>query len=160
MTALVQFDQRARWGATLVADGMIRTRLRAIGVEYGRWQAPPGGRFTPQLLRRELLTGLRRDDVQVRYVASGNALFYLPVERGWLGVLCEAGEWLMLPAQLRHAIDGGDEHAQVLRVQDTPGDAPGLALPTLPAGLPRHAQFREQLLAQMGESVTDAEASD
>lgn len=157
MTALVLFDEHGGWGETLVCDAPIRERLRRLGVGLGRWSPPPGSRWTPQQLRRSLVANLPAGEAQVRYVADGAALFLFPCERGWAGLLCEAGDWLVLPARLRHAIDAGEHPAgSVVRVLDVPGVAPA----TLPAELPRHAAFVERLLLSLGESNADEEASD
>lgn len=110
MTALVYFDQAGAWGETLVCEGHIGAGLQALGLAHGQGQAPAGAR----VLRPQ-------GEAEVFYFAHGG---------GWAGLLCEAGEWVALPAGLQ------------------------LAEPRAP--LPAQDAFIEQLLALMGEEGEEA----
>ena len=96
MTALVQFDPQGHWGETLACDARVRERLALHDIR-----------------------------VQANAAVADAALFYVAIDDGWLGVLCDAGECLVAPASL-----------QVSDRLD---------------GLPAQAQFVDQLLELLGE---------
>lgn len=74
MGVLAVFDRQGRWGDTHVCDSRIAQHLVPAGVSWG-----PQGSAAP-----------------ARVAAEENSvrLYYLPVDAGHLGVLCEPGEWI------------------------------------------------------------------
>lgn len=126
MAVLVQFDRRGQWGDTRVCDALVRAGLRAHGISHGRWPPSDGEPLPPP-----------GDDSTVRYVRDGPTLFYLPVREGWLGLLCDAGEWVAFPADQRHWVAGA------------------AAASVLPAALPPHEEFVDRLLAMTGDEPVD-----
>jgi len=109
MAAVVIFDADARWGDTLVCERRIGEALQAAGAMQGSGQAPAP---TP--------------DARVLVASDEPALCYLAHEGGWLGVLCDAGEWLMAPAVVWATTQRND-------------------------GLPSRERFLEELLSLLGE---------
>lgn len=72
MGVLAIFDHQGRWGDTHVCNPLISQHLALTGVTWGS----QGGEVPAQTI-----------DEAVR-------LYYLPVQGGHLGVLCEPGEWI------------------------------------------------------------------
>jgi 1,2-dihydroxy-3-keto-5-methylthiopentene dioxygenase len=89
VAALVYFDGSGSWGETLVCDARVRAALGALGIEHGL-AAPDGAWFQR---RQEGASASSR----IRCVVDGTSLIYLPHQAGWLGLLCEAGEWVTFP---------------------------------------------------------------
>ena len=68
-------------------------------------------------LRRQWRAEHRREGVEVRCVLEGTQLLYLRIDQGYLAVLCEAGEWVALPAHAARVFDAGDSpELNVLRL--------------------------------------------
>ncbi len=84
---------------------------------------------------------------QLHGVAQGACLFYIRTGDGFVGLLCEAGEWVALPAGVRHAFDAGAEPD--LDLLQLAGDA---ATPTHAAwpALPPMDDFVEEMLQLTG----------
>jgi 1,2-dihydroxy-3-keto-5-methylthiopentene dioxygenase len=74
MAALVTFDAQGRWGDTLVCEARVREALREHGLD-----ADCAG-------------------TEVLQVRGGLGLFYLRTATGYLGLLCEAPDRVVLPA--------------------------------------------------------------
>jgi 1,2-dihydroxy-3-keto-5-methylthiopentene dioxygenase len=84
---------------------------------------------------------------QLHGVAQGTCLFYIRTGDGFVGLLCEAGEWVALPAGTQHAFDAGTEPD--LDLLQWTGDA---ARPTHAAwpALPSMDDFVEEMLQLTG----------
>jgi len=116
-----------------------------------------GGDARWPALRAQFLAEHRHAEAEVRFFLGGAGLFHVHLdEGGYLGLLCEAGEWVALPAGLRHAFDAGRApDFDALRFFGT--EAGWAAQPT-PAGalpLPDFDAFVEHLLALNGQAVED-----
>lgn len=113
----------------------------------------PGDARWPAL-RQQFLAEHRHGDAEIRFFLSGTGLFYLRSGEGFLGLLCEAGEWVALPAGLAHCFDAGEAPAfEALRLFGQPqgwvAQPTGAALPALPL----YDDFVAQLLEQVGEEL-------
>ncbi|KQP19457.1 hypothetical protein [Pseudorhodoferax sp. Leaf265] len=113
----------------------------------------PGDARWPAL-RQQFLAEHRHGDAEIRFFLSGTGLFYLRSGDGFLGLLCEAGEWVALPAGLAHGFDAGEAPAfEALRLFGQPegwvAEPTGAALPALPL----YDDFVAQLLEQVGEEL-------
>ncbi|HZY17865.1 MAG TPA: hypothetical protein VFE82_05245 [Ramlibacter sp.] len=150
MTALVHFDRRGRWGETLVCDDRVRQQLQRLGVALGRG-APAAERSAPHEPARHLPPArLPAQGEHLHHVVEGTAVFYLGLDTGWLGLLCEAGEWVMVPASLPLGIDrGAQAPGGVVHVGSGATGTPAGLL--LPAALPAHDDFVAHLLELLGE---------
>lgn len=105
-------------------------------------------------LRQQFLAEHRHADAEIRFLLAGTGLFYLRGAQGFLGLLCEAGEWVALPAGLAHCFDAGEAPAfEALRLFGRPqggvAEATGAVLPALPL----YDDFVAQLLEQVGEEL-------
>lgn len=116
MAAVVLFDRAGNWKDTLVCDRRMGDALHALGAVRGK--GPPRGRA---------LRGLH-----VLQPDGEAGVFYLPRKDGWLGVLCDAGEWIAVPP----ALAAPDEDAR--------------------RALPAPDAFIEHFLALLGEDADDA----
>lgn len=137
---------QAAYGEELAALGehfTLRSADRvAVSPGDARWPA----------LRAQFLAEHRHGDAEIRFFLSGTGLFYLRSGAGFLGLLCEAGEWVTLPAGLAHCFDAGEAPAfEALRLFGQPqgwvAEPTGAALPALPL----YDDFVAQLLEQVGE---------
>ena len=138
MGVLVHFDCDASWGETRVCDELITRDLAHAGLTWGRWEvdaavadaslqelmaAPPRdlallrARFgvcwidrirSWPALQHESMAEYLSAEAEVRCFVEGSGLLYIRVADGFLGLLCEAGEWVALPAGTRHRFDTGD----------------------------------------------------
>nr|WP_145548711.1 hypothetical protein [Variovorax boronicumulans] len=113
----------------------------------------PGDAHWPTLCQ-QFLAEHRHGDAEIRFLLSGTGLFYLRSGEGFLGLLCEAGEWVALPAGLAHCFDAGDAPAfEALRLFGQPqgwvATPTGAVLPTLPL----YDDFVAHLLEQVGEEL-------
>lgn len=135
----------------------IATLRERFGIETGDHVV----RLTPDhadwpALRQHLLTEYTQVRTEVRGFLRGAGLLYVRTGDGFLGLLCEAGDWVALPAGTRHFFDAGDAPScDVLRLTAAPGGGdtqptgdPTPALPLLDA-------FVEEVLALMGSSVDE-----
>lgn len=107
-------------------------------------------------LRRTWQRLQARSGLTLHAVLEGTLVVYLQTGDGYLGVLCEAGEWLAIPAGVRHARDAGEAPDLALLmlfasaediVSDT-GVGDGPELPSLDA-------FVETMLELTGHDVDD-----
>lgn len=154
--------QWGRWPVrTLQGDGLAELQrvygqeLAALGQHFrlhsaDRVRLAPGDARWPAL-RQQFLQEHRHADAEIRFFLAGTGLFHLRTDDGFLGLLCEAGEWLALPAGAQHRFDAGEApDFEALRLF---GAADGwVAQPTgavLPA-LPLFDDFVGQLLEMMG----------
>jgi 1,2-dihydroxy-3-keto-5-methylthiopentene dioxygenase len=96
MGVLVHFDADGTWQDTHVCDHLIEEHLAPQGVSWGR-EAPTLG-----------VASSADADAEVR-VFDAAGLFYLREGDGFIGLLCEAGEWVALPAGTGYFFDAGEE---------------------------------------------------
>lgn len=129
----------------------LRDRLSVRSVD--RVSLKPGHAGWPEL-RRQFIAEHTHADAEIRYFLCGSGLFYVRTESGHLGLLCEAGDWVVVPAGARHFFDAGDEpDFDALRLFSAPDGwkaqptgAPQPALPLLDA-------FRDHLIELTGHAV-------
>ncbi|MFO7630775.1 MAG: cupin domain-containing protein [Prochlorococcaceae cyanobacterium] len=111
-----------RWPAQvdLVAAAEPAQILAAYAEQVARVQA--GGRYptvdairmTPQhpdraALRQKFLAEHTHSEDEVRFFVEGRGLFCLHIGEEVLQLLCEAGDWISVPAGTRHWFDMGPE---------------------------------------------------
>jgi len=111
-----------RWPARqqLPAGADQEQILAAYGAEVARVQA--GGtyptvdaiRMTPdhpdrEALRQKFLAEHTHSEDEVRFFVEGCGLFCLHIDEAVLQVLCEAGDWIAVPAGTKHWFDMGPE---------------------------------------------------
>ncbi|MDB5860634.1 MAG: hypothetical protein JWQ76_4323 [Ramlibacter sp.] len=121
MVAVVLFDRAGGWRDTLLCEQRIADALRGVGATHGC----DAGADAPA-------AGLR----VLQPTDDDAGVYYLPRAEGWLGVLCDAGEWVAVPAALASFAAGAQE----------PG--PGTALPS-------QDDFIAHLLSLMGEDAEE-----
>lgn len=123
-----------------------------------RLRLRPGQAGWPAL-RRQFLAEHRHADAELRFFLEGAGLFYIRTAQGFIGLLCEAGEWVALPPGTRHGFDAGESpDIDVLRFFTA---AEGwLARPAegaLPAALPSFDGFVETMLELTGHAAAEEE---
>ena len=118
MTAVVLFDREGNWQDTLVCAQRMRDALHDVGAVHGG--AAERGTAA---------------DLRVLQPTGAAGVFYLPHEGGWLGVLCEAGEWIAVPPALVY-LDAGET-------------------PPVTHRLPSQDDFIDRLLALFGDEPQD-----
>ncbi|MDM0059072.1 hypothetical protein [Variovorax fucosicus] len=93
---------------------------------------------------------------RVYCVLEGTLLVYLQAEGGHVGVLCEAGEWLAIPAGTPYALDAGEAPDLDVLVLSAPSGHPG-AQNQLQAdpGLPSLDAFVETMLELTGHAADE-----
>ncbi|KMM16931.1 acireductone dioxygenase [Synechococcus sp. GFB01] len=114
--AFQRWPARARLGEGASQEQI----LAAYGDEVARVQA--GGayptvdaiRMAPdhperEALRRKFLAEHTHSEDEVRFFVEGQGLFCLHIGEAVLQVLCEAGDWIAVPAGTRHWFDMGPE---------------------------------------------------
>lgn len=96
------------------------------------------------------------DGSVVHWVLEGTLVIYLQTDSGYLGVLCEAGEWLAIPAGLRYARDAGEAPDLDLLVLSAPvgNIRPGTGVEGDP-GLPSLDAFVETMLELTGHAADE-----
>lgn len=153
-----------RWPLRDVGDGS----LPAVRAAYGDELRPLAERFTLRsadrvrlqpghpgwaALRQQFLTEHTHDDAEIRYFLDGSGLFYVRrPDGGALGLLCEAQDWVAIPAGTRHWFDAGEQpDFDALRLFSTEHgwQARPVADAATPA-LPLLDEFRSRLLALCG----------
>ena len=109
-------------------------------------------------LRRGFLAEHTHGEAEIRLFLSGTGLFHVRHAQGFIGLLCEAGDWVSVPAGLPHAFDGGEQpDFDALRLFG--GTEGWVARPT-GAGrlrLPLLDDFVEQLLRLNGQALDEPE---
>ena len=161
-----------RWPLRDLGDGSLEAVLHAYGPDL----APLRERLSVQsvdrvslkpghagwsALRRQFITEHIHADAEIRYFLGGTGLFYVRTDGGHLGLLCETGDWVVVPAGTRHFFDAGDEpDFDALRLfsspdgwQAQPTGAPSPSLPLLDA-------FRDRLIGLMGHAVEEGGCHD
>ena len=124
--------QRWEAPAVLPAEASPEQILEAYADQVARVQA--GGayptvdaiRMTPDhpdrdAMRQKFLAEHTHSEDEVRFFVEGRGLFCLHLGEEVLQVLCEAGDWIAVPAGTRHWFDMGPEpHFCALRFFDNP----------------------------------------
>lgn len=116
------------------------------------------GHFDWPRLRRSFLTEHTHAEAEIRLFLSGTGLFHLRHADGFVGLLCEAGDWVSVPAGMAHTFDGGEQpDFDALRLF---GSSEGwVARPTGARGprLPLLDDFAVQLLSLSGQALEEWE---
>lgn len=173
MGVLATFDREATWAQTHVCDSLVRDNLQELGATWGREAdlAQLRERFDTRSLDRIRLSpetaawAERRRDWRrlrargegvVHCVLEGTLLVHLRTDSGYVGVLCEAGEWLAIPAGLAYALDAGESPDLELLVLSGPTSdlVPGEEGDGAPA-LPSLDAFVETMLELTGHAADD-----
>lgn len=188
MAAVATFDLDGLWLSTSVCEGAACPPAAALGVRWGRWAdgAEPGAadvdrskalidlrrRLGAHVSERVQLTGLGYDGAHPRpqelvsedavacVFLRGTALLSVRTAAGFTGLLCEAGDWVHLPAGVPHVFDAGESRdVAFLRLSaGTRGWFPLHSGLSLPHALPAMDAFVEQLLHALGEDIEGSEA--
>lgn len=183
MAAVATFDPDGHWLSTSVCEGAACPLAAALGVRWGRWAdglEPDAGTAERARelahLRRELgahvterfcLAGqgydsahprpqeLVGDDAVACVFLQGTALLSVRTPAGFTSLLCDAGDWLLLPAGVPHVFDAGESpDVSFLRLSaGTRGWFPWHTGLSLPPNLPAKDAFVEQLLHELGEDI-------
>ena len=108
-----------RWPRRVLGDGSVEAVLAAYADELSALKARlsivsvdrvtlrPDHPGWPDL-RRKFTAEHTHADAEIRFFLGGSGLFYVRLENGYAGLLCEAGEWVLVPAGLRHFFDAGE----------------------------------------------------
>ncbi|MET4579255.1 hypothetical protein [Ottowia thiooxydans] len=115
----------------------------------------PGHPRWPEL-RGQFLTEHRHADAEIRFFLGGAGLFYIRDADGFLGLLCEAGDWAALPAGLAHSFDAGEEpQFDAIRLFGAANGWVAEATGAPVAELPLFDDFVGELLERMGEALEE-----
>lgn len=184
MGVLVRFDAAGAWQDTWVCDDLLTRHLGAHGLGWGRWPVKPLRAVTLAQVRKsyaeeiaaldapwrafDAVQGLRSAGVpppssrvaeraELHFFSEGVGLFYFAVDQGYLGLLCEAGEWVAWSAGQAYRFDAGEAPQLRLLRLDAPADglATPLDLPILAEDLPLPSfdDFVEHMLELTGNEA-------
>ncbi len=178
MTAVATFDRQGHWLSTSVCERAACPLAASLGVRWGKWsdglvdmdadaQGQRALAHVGQLIGPHVAERLRFSPD-----AANDAVRPTPLElegEGAVahvflqgtGLLCEAGDWVLLPAGVPHVFDAGAApDVELLRLSaGTRGWFPWETGTPLPAALPALDAFVEQLLHELGEDIDDGSAS-
>jgi len=137
-------------------QGRLATLGQGLGLHrIDRVRVTPGQPGWPAL-RQQFTQEHRHSEAELRVFLAGAGLFTVRHPEGFVGLLCEVGDWVALPAGLAHSFDAGAEpHFDALRLL---GQAEGwVAQPSglQRPGLPDFDAFVSQLLEQTGYASPD-----
>lgn len=154
-----------RWPLRDLGDGSLDAVLAAYGPELDglrerlsvrsvdRVRLQPGHEGWPAL-RQQFIAEHTHADAEIRYFLGGTGLFYVRVEGGWVGLLCEAEDWVVVPAGTRHFFDAGDQpDFDALRLFAAPDGWKAAPTGAASPDLPLLDAFRDRLLALTGHAV-------
>lgn len=110
-----RWNVQSPWPANGALSALLKSRRteltqlhqRFCTESVARLRLLPGTPGWPDL-RRTWQRLQARDEPVVHWVLEGTLVVYLQTDDGYLGVLCEAGEWLAIPAGVRYARDAGE----------------------------------------------------
>lgn len=110
---------------------------------------------------RPSLQELEGEGAVAHVFLQGTVLLSVRTGDGFTGLLCEAGDWVLLPAGVPHVFDAGaTPDVELLRLSaGTRGWFPWETGTPLPAALPALDAFVEQLLHELGEDIDGGSAS-
>ena len=120
--AHTELPQGAGPDAVLAAYASEITRVQARGT----YPTVDAIRMTPEhpdreALRQKFLAEHTHSEDEVRFFVEGRGLFCLHINDEVLQVLCEAGDWISVPAGTRHWFDmGSSPHFCAIRFFDNP----------------------------------------
>jgi 1,2-dihydroxy-3-keto-5-methylthiopentene dioxygenase len=156
--------EHGRWPLRELGDGSLLAvqtayaeELQALSARLtvqsmDRVQLRPGHSGWPAL-RQQFLSEHTHDDAEIRYFLDGAGLFYVRLDDGGaLGLLCEAEDWVAIPAGTRHWFDAGEQpDFDALRLFSSEHGWQARPVPNAPAStLPLLDEFRTQLLSISG----------
>lgn len=136
--------------------GPLATLGQGLGLHrIDRVRVSPGQPGWPAL-RQQFTQEHRHSEAELRVFLAGAGLFTVRHPEGFVGLLCEAGDWVALPAGLAHSFDAGAEpYFDALRLlgqaEGWVAQPSGLARPELPD----FDAFVSQLLEQTGYASPD-----
>ncbi len=146
-----------RWPRRDLGDGSLDAVLKAYGPELDSLKAQlairsvdrvsvkPGNPDWP-VLRQRFLAEHTHADAEIRYFLGGSGLFYIRTENGHFALLCEAGDWVVVPASVRHFFDAGEQpDFDALRLFSIPQGWEAEFTGALAPGLPTFDEFRARL---------------
>lgn len=146
-----------RWPRRDVGDGSLDAVLEAYGPELDglkaqlairsvdRVSVKPGNPDWPAL-RQRFLAEHTHADAEIRYFLGGSGVFYIRVDNGHFALLCEAGDWVVVPAGVRHFFDAGAQpDFDALRLFSIPRGWEAEFTGALAPGLPTFDEFRARL---------------
>lgn len=168
-----------------VCEGAVCPLAASLGVRWGRWNEGPveephqvEGSSVFRALRRDLGVHvpervrvsapasaqapsrpqeLKGEGALACVILQGTVLLSVRTQAGFTGLLCEAGDWVLLPAGVPHVFDAGTTpELEFLRLsQGRRGWFPLHTGVPLPPDLPRLDELVEQLLLELGEELED-----
>jgi 1,2-dihydroxy-3-keto-5-methylthiopentene dioxygenase len=116
-------DDRRSW--TLDGPHLLAQEVAAVQ-QGGAYPTVDVIRMAPdhpdrQALRQKFLAEHTHSEDEVRFFVEGRGLFCLHIGDAVLQLLCEAGDWISVPAGTKHWFDMGPEpHFCALRFFDNP----------------------------------------
>ena len=111
--------EQGRWMPRAAGDGSLEAVLAAYRDELDalrerlsicsvdRVTMRPGNPDWPAL-RKKFTAEHTHADAEIRHFLGGRGLFYIRLPDGHAGLLCEAGDWVLVPAGTPHFFDAGD----------------------------------------------------
>ena len=109
-----RWPARAELGANASPEQILVAYAREIGQvqAQGRYPTVDAIRMTPdhperQALRQKFLAEHTHSEDEVRFFVEGRGLFCLHIGEEVLQVLCEADDWISVPAGTKHWFDMG-----------------------------------------------------
>lgn len=157
---LHEFEPGAPLDAVLAAYApqldALRGRLQVRSID--RVALAPGHADWPAL-RARFIAEHTHADAEIRFFLGGAGLFYIRVDGGHVGLLCEAGDWVVLPAGTRHFFDAGEQpDFDALRLFSAPDGWVARPTGAPAAALPLMDEFVAQLADLTGFGADDAAA--
>ncbi|MFT3814329.1 MAG: hypothetical protein QM740_13250 [Acidovorax sp.] len=154
-----------RWPLRALGDGSLAAVLQAYDPDLAplrerlsvqsvdRVSLKPGHADWPEL-RRQFITEHTHADAETRYFLGGMGLFYVRTDGGYLGLLCEAEDWVVVPAGTRHFFDAGYEpDFDALRLFSSPDGWQAQPTGAPSPGLPLLDVFLDRLIELTGHVV-------
>ena len=131
--------------------GALKRRFQARAVD--RLQVDSSAAQWPDL-RRQLLVEEKHAESEVRIFLDGAGLTTIRTDGGFLALLCEAEEWVLLPAGSRHWFDAGDApQLDLLRLFSRPVDGVQPSSNERPQALPLFDEFVGTMLELTGHEA-------
>jgi len=154
-----------RWPLRVLAErgvvGVLDAYADELGALKSRFQAHTVDRLRldssdarwPQV-RQQVLVEETHAKAEVRIFLDGAGLTYIRIDGGFLALLCEAEEWVLLSAGKRHWFDAGDApNLDMLRLFDGPASGVDLSTEARPLSLPLFDEFVETMLELTGHEA-------
>ena len=139
MATLVRFDAAGVAHEVVRGTAAVTEALTTLGLGFGRWPELRGGdpliAYADEIaalvarydirsqdrvalkpgdarwpaLRAQFQTEHTHDDFEIRVFVGGRGLFRVRGPDAFYGLLCEAGDWVSVPAGTQHDFDAGAE---------------------------------------------------